>query len=96
MQRTSSSDDPLALRLRNAMRDLAGYMKQELGTAYSTGSVFGAKRLCRLAKKGYSLERLIMVEDSPEKHPKNYGIRSVYSRFKAIPRTENLSSFRSI
>jgi RNA polymerase II subunit A small phosphatase-like protein len=40
---------------------------------YETGSVCGAKRLHKVAKKGYPLERIIVVDDSPEKHTKNYG-----------------------
>lgn len=40
---------------------------------HETGSVCGAKRLHKVKKKGYPLERVIVVDDSPEKHIKNYG-----------------------
>jgi RNA polymerase II subunit A small phosphatase-like protein len=40
---------------------------------YQTGTVCGAKRLHKVRKKGYPLERVIVVDDSPEKHIKNYG-----------------------
>lgn len=40
---------------------------------YETGTLCGAKRLHKVARKGYPLERMIVVDDSPEKHTKNYG-----------------------
>lgn len=40
---------------------------------HETGTVCGAKRLRKVRKKGYPLERVIVVDDSPEKHLKNYG-----------------------
>lgn len=40
---------------------------------YETGSMCGAKRLYKVARKGYPLERILVVDDSPEKHTKNYG-----------------------
>ena len=40
---------------------------------YETGSMCGAKRLRKVARKGYPLERTLVVDDSPEKHTKNYG-----------------------
>src|SRR5687767_11308891 len=35
---------------------------------HDAGTVCGAKRLQKVRKKGYLLERVIMVDDSPEKH----------------------------
>jgi RNA polymerase II subunit A small phosphatase-like protein len=40
---------------------------------HENGSVCGAKRLHKVKKKGYPLERMLVVDDSPEKHLKNYG-----------------------
>ena len=40
---------------------------------YETGSMCGAKRLHKVARQGYPLERMLVVDDSPEKHTKNYG-----------------------
>jgi hypothetical protein len=40
---------------------------------WDSGSVCGAKHLRKLRRKGYSLDRILMVDDSPEKHQKNYG-----------------------
>lgn len=39
---------------------------------YDTGQACGAKRLSKLRKR-YPLERILMVDDSPEKHTRNYG-----------------------
>lgn len=38
-----------------------------------TGEVVWWKKLKKLKKKGYALEQVLMVDDSPEKHEKNYG-----------------------
>ncbi len=38
-----------------------------------TGERFSIKNLKKLTARGYDLDRVIMVDDSPEKHPRNYG-----------------------
>ncbi len=40
---------------------------------FSNDSWSQAKHLSKLKRKGFDLNRIIMVDDSPEKHRKNYG-----------------------
>lgn len=34
---------------------------------------FGAKRLQKIKRRGYDLNKVLVVDDSPEKHTRNYG-----------------------
>ena len=40
---------------------------------FSTGEYVPVKRLSKLKSKGYKLEHIIAVDDTPEKHKENYG-----------------------
>lgn len=40
---------------------------------FDEGTVTQSKRLAKLRKKGYDLDRVLVVDDSPEKHTRNYG-----------------------
>jgi TFIIF-interacting CTD phosphatase-like protein len=40
---------------------------------FDTDTWTHAKRLKKLRRKGYDLRRVLMVDDSPEKHSRNYG-----------------------
>jgi RNA polymerase II subunit A small phosphatase-like protein len=58
---------------------------------YETGRPCGAKRLKKLRKR-YSLERVLMVDDSPEKHARNFGNLVHVNPFEGDPNDRELSS----
>lgn len=47
----------------------------------NTGSSFLIKNLRKVKRLGYNLEEVIVIDDSPEKHIKNYGNLIVVSSF---------------
>jgi RNA polymerase II subunit A small phosphatase-like protein len=49
-----------------------------------------AKRLKKLRRRGYSLEHVVVVDDSPEKHTKNYGNLVQVSPFEGDPADSEL------
>lgn len=49
-----------------------------------------SKRLSKLRRKGYNLEQIIVVDDSPEKHTKNYGNLVQVSPFLGDPADREL------
>lgn len=74
--------DPTALRfvwgrsratLRRAMADEFGY------SPYSYGHMDYLKPLQKVARKGWDLRRVLIVDDSPEKCARNYG-NAIYPR----------------
>lgn len=44
-----------------------------LSRDWTTGEYLGRKRLQKLKRHGYRLERLIAIDDTPSKHAQNYG-----------------------
>jgi RNA polymerase II subunit A small phosphatase-like protein len=40
---------------------------------FENDSWVNAKRLSKLKRRGFDLERVLMIDDSPEKHTRNYG-----------------------
>lgn len=51
-----------------------------------------AKRLKKLRRLGYSLEEVVVVDDSPEKHTQNYGNLVLVRPFEGSPLDNELSS----
>ena len=51
-----------------------------------------SKRLRKLRRKGYNLEKVVVVDDSPEKHTKNYGNLVRVSPFDGDPSDRELFS----
>ncbi len=49
-----------------------------------------AKRLAKLTRYGYDLRRILVVDDSPEKHEKNYGNLVRISAFEGDPADDEL------
>lgn len=56
-----------------------------------TGQVCGAKRLNKLRKR-YPLERVLVVDDSPEKHLKNFGNLVRVAPFEGDPNDRELDA----
>ena len=50
-----------------------------------------AKRLRKLKRRGYALEQVLVVDDSPEKHTKNYGNLIQVSPFEGDPGDRELA-----
>jgi RNA polymerase II subunit A small phosphatase-like protein len=50
-----------------------------------------AKRLTKLRRQGYHLEHIVMVDDSPEKHTKNYGNLVAVRPFTGDPTDRELT-----
>jgi RNA polymerase II subunit A small phosphatase-like protein len=50
-----------------------------------------SKRLNKLRRKGYALEQVVVVDDSPEKHTKNYGNLVRVLPFEGDPRDRELA-----
>lgn len=50
-----------------------------------------AKRLSKLRRHGYSLEDVVVIDDSPEKHTQNYGNLVVVHPFEGSPSDNELA-----
>ena len=57
---------------------------------YDTDSYYFEKRLDKLKKKGFGLEQIIIVDDSPEKSRSNYGNAIYIKAFTGDPADEEL------
>lgn len=57
---------------------------------FDRGTACGAKRLRKVRKLGYELERVLVVDDSPEKHTRNYGNLVQVEPYEGDPRDREL------
>lgn len=57
---------------------------------WESQDVVYVKRLIKLRRYGYDLSRVLVVDDSPEKHPGNYGNLVRVTPFEGDPRDEEL------
>lgn len=59
---------------------------------FATDSWSQAKRLRKVKRKGFDLDRVLMVDDSPEKLAKNYGNLVQVSQFLGDPSDDELAA----
>ncbi len=62
---------------------------------FESQDVVYVKRLVKLRRYGYDLSRVLVIDDSPEKHPGNYGNLVRVTPFEGDPRDEELAHLAS-
>jgi RNA polymerase II subunit A small phosphatase-like protein len=72
-------------------RDRCTRMLDYASEPYHRPEPYYAKRLGKLRKYGYDLQRVLVVDDTPEKHSKNYGNLITVKAFEGDPMDRELA-----